>query len=238
MKNLSYNWFSEGLIDFEYKKYVLLAYLQEIEKYFNDNKLYPQLSELVLHYNNLLHYKSNKEMLAHRFPERLDRINFEQHKLEHERLIKDDVLMEEIESIVDYSIPEIKNYLSEGKNIYDFVEKQLFIYPVGLVPLYSNEGYLFLMDGEHSNTRVYEYSISIFENKQEKYRGINTNFISEYNTSVGHTIEDIKIDLIKKINKLPNPAVYVAETEMAFPEQETLLPVAKRSLVKHLFANA
>ena len=43
MKSLSETWFAEGYIDFELKKYTLLAYLQQVNKYFNENKLYPQL---------------------------------------------------------------------------------------------------------------------------------------------------------------------------------------------------
>ena len=53
MKQLSETWFAEGYIDFELKKYVLLAYLQEINKYFYENKLYPQLADLIFHYNNI-----------------------------------------------------------------------------------------------------------------------------------------------------------------------------------------
>ena len=36
MKSLSETWFAEGYIDFELKKYTLLAYLQEINKNFNE----------------------------------------------------------------------------------------------------------------------------------------------------------------------------------------------------------
>ena len=54
MKTLSKTWFAEGYIDFELKKYTLLAYLQEVNKYFYENKLYPQLADLIFHNNNIL----------------------------------------------------------------------------------------------------------------------------------------------------------------------------------------
>src|ERR1700744_4838720 len=47
MKTLSETWFADGYIDFELKKYTLLAYLQEINRAFNENKLYPQLPGIV-----------------------------------------------------------------------------------------------------------------------------------------------------------------------------------------------
>jgi hypothetical protein len=49
-----------------------------------------------------------------------------------------------------------------------------------------------------------------------------------------NTYENIKYHLIKSRNDLPNPAVYSIETELSYPVDETLLPVAKRVLVKHL----
>ena len=41
MPKLSKDWITEKHIDFEYKKYVLLAYLQEVEKHFEMTSLYP-----------------------------------------------------------------------------------------------------------------------------------------------------------------------------------------------------
>ena len=45
-------------------------------------------------------------------------------------------------------------------------------------------------------------------------------------------------ELIRHWKDLPNPAVYLIETPLSFPVDETLLPVAKRSLVKFISAAA
>ena len=71
MKMLSQTWFAEGFIDFELKKYTLLAYLQEIHKHFDEQKLYPQLADIILHYNNLLAFKQNNSAEPTRCPGRL-----------------------------------------------------------------------------------------------------------------------------------------------------------------------
>ena len=63
MKTLSQTWFADGYIDFELKKYTLLAYLQEINKCFCAKKLYPQLADLIFHYNNLVAFRENKRYL-------------------------------------------------------------------------------------------------------------------------------------------------------------------------------
>src|SRR5215211_2918361 len=100
MKKLSETWFADGYIDFELKKYTLLAYLQEINKYFNENKLYPQLADVIFHYNNLTAFKKNKRYLQEQFPKRLSGIQLQKLQLLYEQMIEDDDLMKELEDII------------------------------------------------------------------------------------------------------------------------------------------
>lgn len=234
MEQLSINWFVEGRIDFEIKKYTLLSYLTHINHQFNKNKLYPSMADLVFHYNNLMAFKQNKNSIYAQFPERISKANFEEIKLIYEKIVEDDSMMKEIADIISYAIQEMDDCLQEGKEIYDFVEKNLTLFPVGLVPLYPFAGYLFIVDGKADETKVYEYNVSIFENQTEKYRGINTVYVDSYKRNFINTFENIKIDLIRRKADLPNPAVYGIETSLSFPFEQTILPVAKRSLMKYL----
>jgi hypothetical protein len=234
MKHLSETWFAEGYIDFELKKYTLLAYLQEINKYFNENKLYPQLADLIFHYNNIIAFRENKKYLQEHFPKKLTGIQIEKLQVLYEQMIADDELMQQLEEIINYSADKMKSAISNGAEIYEFVEDNLTIMPVGLVPLDTQEGYFFLSVGNSKATRVYHYRLSIFGKHDEKFRSIKTAYIDMLKRSMVNTYENIKYDLIKKRNTLPNPAVYSIETEINFPIEETLLPVAKRSLVKYI----
>lgn len=234
MKRLSETWFAEGYIDFELKKYTLLAYLQEINKCFHENKLYPQLADLVFHYNNIVAFRENKKYLQEHFPKKLTGIQIEKLQLLYEQMIADDELMQQLEEIINYSAGEMKTTISNGAEIYEFVEGNLTIYPIGIVPLDTQEGYFFLSAGNTKATRVYYYRLSIFEKHDEKFRSIRTAYIDMQQRSVANTYEHIKYSLIKNRNDLPNPAVYSIETELNFPVEETLLPIAKRSLVKYI----
>jgi hypothetical protein len=233
MKQLTDTWFIEGYIDFELKKYTLLAYLQEVNAYFNENKLYPQLGDIIFHYNNLAAFRENKKYLQEQFPKRLTGIQIEKLQIVYEQMIKDDELMQELEDIVNYSAGKIQRTISNGTEIYELVEEKLTIFPVGLVPMYTNEGYFFLSDGMLRSIRVYEYSLSIFE-KNNTYRAIRTSYIDEWQRNMVNTYESIKAALIRRNKELPNPAVYSIETELSFPVNETLLPIAKRSLVRYI----
>ncbi|MBO9631702.1 MAG: hypothetical protein J7578_01195 [Chitinophagaceae bacterium] len=234
MKTLSETWFAEGFMDFELKKYTLLAYLQEVNKYFNQNMLYPQLSDVIFHYNNLVALRNNKKYLQEQFPKRLTGLQMQQLQLLYEQIIEDDEMMQELEDIINFSADEIQTTISSGTAIYEFVEEKLTIFPVGLVPLDSNEGYFFLSEGSYRNTRVYQYKLSIFEKHDEKFRSIKTEYLDQWNRSIANSYENIKSELLRHRKELPNPAVYSIETDLSFPVDETLLPVAKRSLVRYL----
>ncbi len=238
MKQLSETWFAEGYIDFELKKYTLLAYLQEVNKYFTENKLYPQLADIIFHYNNLVGFRENKKFLQEHFPKKLSGIQMQKLQVLYEQMIQDDELMQELEDIINYSTTSMRQTILNGTEIYEFVENKLTISPVGLIPLDNNEGYFFLSSGNTKSTRVYQYRLSFFEKHDEKYRSIKTSYIDLMQRSIASTYEQIKSDLIRSRSELPNPAVYSIEINLSLPVDETLLPIAKRSLVKFISALA
>jgi hypothetical protein len=238
MKALSETWFADGYIDFELKKYTLLAYLQEVNRYFNENKLYPQLSDLIFHYNNLVAFRENKKFLQEHFPKRLNGIQMEKLQLLYQQIVEDDDMMKELETIINYSATKMKLAISNGAELYEFIEGKLTIFPIGIIPLEINEGYFFLNEGKARNTKVYQYRLSIFEKHDEKYRSIRTEFIADWERNMVNSYENIKSELIRSKKDLPNPAVYSIETELSFPVEETLLPIAKRSLVRYISGKA
>lgn len=234
MKTLSETWFTEGYIDFELKKYTLLAYLNTVSKVFNQNMLYPQLADVIFHYNNIVAFRENKKFLQEHFPKQLTDINIQKLQFAYEKMIEDDEMMKELEDIIQYSARKIKSTIKVGAEIYEFVEDKLNIEPVGLIPLDVNEGYLFIKDGTYSNTVVYQYRMTIFEKHDEKYRGIRTDYVESWQRTVSNSPQNIKSELIRNKKDLPNPAVYHIETDLAYPLEETLLPIAKRSFVKYI----
>ncbi|MCS6990980.1 MAG: hypothetical protein NZL95_03880 [Chitinophagales bacterium] len=234
MTHLQPNWITEGLIDFEYKKYLLLAYLKEVNRNFDQHRLYPFLSDLLAHYNNLITIKQNKTFVSRQFPRQISRIDLENFTIEYERMIVDDSCMEEVEAILDYAIPRMYQSLMEGRELYHDVEQHLQIYPVGIVSLNPETGFMMLVLPHTRDTKVYRYQITVFESSDEQYRGIRTDFIGEYRQSFTNTLEAIKLQVINQLKAAGNPAAYAVEATASYPLQETLLPVARRSLVRYL----
>ena len=181
--------------------------------------------------------KKNKEYVAENFPKKLTRVDLEKFQLEYERMIDDDEYLEEIEKIIDFAMPKLEGYLKEGKGLYDFVENKIEISPVGIVPLNTEFGYMLMKADHDPETKVFEYEITIFENVDEKYRGIKTKFITSYIKNISTTFENMKIDLIRNNQSIPNPATFLVLSKLSFPMTETLLPVAKRSFVRYIANN-
>ncbi len=234
MVELGANWITEGRIDFEYKKYLLLAYLQQASKHFDEAKLYPVLADLVEHYNNLNVYKERKELVQNQFPKALTKADFKKFQLEYEQLLTDDEHLGEIERLVDLALPMLEQHVKLGSELYEFIADKMEISPVGILPLYKEEGYLMICYEDSREARVFEFASTLFESAKENYRGLRTTYVDTYQLSLGNSLENIKVDLVRKMKKFANPATYAIGTTMSFPFRESIFPIAKRMLLQQL----
>ena len=236
MNTLSKDWFSDGLIDFEYKKYILLAYLKKVHEEFDKTSLYPSLGDVLFHYRNIKSYIENKNKLADSFPKELSKADILKLKLIYKRVIHDSDVLDELQQISEYAFAQFEQALATGTEIYDFAESQLSVEPIGISPMYHNEGYVFTLLPPGKQLNVYSYKIALFENESESFRGLHLNFIETKPYSISTTLENIKIEIVKRYKILPNPATYAIISSMKFPYESTFLPIAKRMLIKRIAA--
>ena len=232
MEGLKENWITEKWIDLEYKKYVLMAYLDRVKKAFNAIEIYPELSDVINNYRHLKKLKDSLTKISDEFPKRIVLEQIKEWKLSHEVVVTDEVI-DELCRIVDYSIPKLQDIISEGKEIYDFVEADFSIEPIGLIPLYTKEGYLFTLVKSNRQLMVYRYEVKLFDSI-EKTRGISLTSLDKLRWKRSTTFQNMKISLVKKYRDLPNPATYLISSSFQYPTQATFLPVAKRLLVNYL----
>lgn len=234
MDKLENNWLTDGLIDFEYKKYILLAYLKNIRQNFRVNKLYPFLSDLISHYQHLKRLQKDKIDLSNQFPVAINLEELMAQKLKFERLIKDDEISQELEDIMVFSIDKMLDTVKAGKEIYEIIEGNMEIIPIGLTSLYQNEGYMFIDHTGKRSIHIYRYRISVFESPEDKYRAIHTTLIDRMRKSISTTYEQMRLKLVQENKDLPNPATYLINSKFTYPLKETVLPLAKRLLVRYV----
>ncbi|MEO9475313.1 MAG: hypothetical protein ABJG41_07250 [Cyclobacteriaceae bacterium] len=234
MENLKHDWLTEGLIDYEYKKYILLAYLKDIKHKFNATELFPFLSDLIFHYKNLERIKNSKTLMFESFPKSISKADFEKLELTYQELVEDDEVMREIEDIISFAIPRITDTIDEGKEIFEFVEENVEFSPIGLSSIYQNEGYLFI-DKEMSKTvQIYRYQVTLFQSADEQFRGVSTTYVDKELKGFSNSYQNIKVSLLRRFRDLPNPATYLLTSKLKFPLESTLLPMAKRILIKNI----
>jgi cell fate (sporulation/competence/biofilm development) regulator YlbF (YheA/YmcA/DUF963 family) len=232
MKNLSENWITEGWIDFEYKKYILLAYLQEVSSKFQEVKLYPSLADLIRHQSRLKSFLENKDLMKNAFPKMLNEGEFKKMKLNYRPLHEEDEMMQRLEEIVSYSLPKLQRHIEHGKSIYDFLENEMKIEPIGLSPLYQKEGYAFLSLEKSTDIYIYRYRVNLFQNSRDSFKGVMMEFVKKVRRTFVNTLEQVKLDLIKTYRDLPNPATYRIHSQFQIPLQESFVPISKRLLLK------
>lgn len=234
MEKLNKDWITNGLIDAEYKRYIMLAYLQTVADVFRQNKLYPQFAEVIAHHEMLLKLKSSQDALQQVFPKRISGVNPKSPRFEYISLLPETEEMKHIREIVETAIPAFQKVLEEGRSIFEFVEEQLYIEPVGLLPLYKREGYVLLHDASANDVLIYSYVLGRIQRSDATYSTLVTKFIRRERISIAKTFEAIKHQLVQTFPEWPNPAVFRVETQFRFPLVETYLPVTKRLLMQRL----
>ena len=219
MIKLDLDWMINGLLDYEYKQYQLLGYLQKIENEFNKLILYPHYTELINHYYELKSYKEinkNNHQINHYKPNTTEKIEID---------------FNYINKLVNFSLYHIKETLLIGKDIFDEVNKCVDINELGLLKLNSKKGFYIV---KYNSINIYEYELSQFFN-EDGNKILKTRLIRSYPEDVSKliTIKDIKEDLINS-TKLIRPSVFLVDTPFEYPVTETLLPIIKRKIIKQL----
>jgi hypothetical protein len=110
---INVNWYIEPPIDFEYKQYKLLAYLQKVDDAFIKKILSPHLLYLEKLEIELLNYKTSFDVMNYSLNKQKYIYFKDNSKIDG---INNDLIIEIIE-LVDFSIPQVKSRIIFGKKI-------------------------------------------------------------------------------------------------------------------------
>ncbi|GAB4014116.1 hypothetical protein EXU85_10955 [Spirosoma sp. KCTC 42546] len=232
MKKLQPDWFTQNWLDAEYQKYVVMAYLQAVQQNFTEYKLFPDLPELRGHYDAGIRFARGKGTLNAAFPKRVSRVSGPPPRIEYKSEVTDPAFMAEVDAIMEFALPRFQTLLTEGRQRWDDIAKSLTLAPVGLLPLRPEEGYLLIHATNQAETQVYYFSMTLYSEQEPGGRLVQLRFVEAVQKSLVNTVENIKLDLIRRHRYLPNPATYMLESKRTYPVQETLLPIARQLLAQ------
>lgn len=232
---LSLDLFTQVKSDLEKRQYLVLAELKKISEHFQQNRIYPYLSELTELRRTLTDIKNRLEDLRDKFPKRIKNIDLVNRVIEHEVVFVDGSDLSKVEDLIAWALPLIEAKIEEGKAIFEYVDDEIKVTEVGILPNYVDEGYFFVPDNEEAKLLLFRYEMSIFQSADDQYRSLRTGLLKALNQ--GRALlspNSIKLELIRENKELPNPATYSFLTDLDFPFNATIFPVVKRKLLLKL----
>lgn len=236
---LNLDLFTRVQSDFEVSQYKVLAGLKAISEDFQKNKIYPHLSYLIKLHATISDILDRLQDLRDKFPKRIKKVDFVNQVIEHEIVFVPDSDLSKVEDLIEWALPYLQAKIEEGQAIYEFVDEEIQIEEVGIIPNYTDEGYLFVPDNEASKLLLFQYEVSVFESSSDTYRSLKTAFLKALEKGRAHLSPNaIKLDLINENKKLPNPATYAFSINLQFPFRETIFPITKRKFMQQLHAES
>lgn len=217
--------------DREKRKYLWLAYLQQLDDHLRSYKLSPSYRELNSVKRELQEIVDNVANLkeAHKELIGLDTSIF--NGLYKSKISQEDIdqLIEDIEQLM---LPSTINKSSAFLEFKQFVYSITSVEPIGIEQLYDKEGFAFIKHSEHALTKVYQYKISSYANAAKRIK-VYFHPLMEFRYTLTRTYEHVKRELHKN-NTLMQLNSYLIECRYKMPLEQTILPVAKGSLVQFL----
>jgi hypothetical protein len=221
--------------DYESSRFHILSGLQKIRHDFSRNRIYPTLAELIDLYTTLRRIAASSGDISQELPKRIKGIDLESKRIIYEAIEPDGAHLRAIEEMIHWALPQIQRVIEEGGTIYNFVDSNMRVEEVGILPSYVEEGYLLVPELRRGLLHVIRYEVSIFTSAEQHYRNLKTTSIRTVPLSSLHfSPASIKMELMRSHPDLPNPATYYFETDLDFPFQETMLPIAKRKLLRRI----
>lgn len=223
-------------LDRELKRYTVLAYAQRMQERFTSRRLYPYLDALGQCVQDLREWGEQRERMEAGMPKQLLGIDVRHMKLTYSGAAEKPDALAVIDETIALALPELTRTFETGKELRSELLEGIQFTPVGVIPLYANEGYLMLRQGNEA--RVYTYTMHRVYAGVEgaAHMNLTTRFLSTYTIGLVSTYEQIKRELTRAF-EWPNPAAFAFEAPKPLPPVETFLPLAKQLVYAELVRN-
>jgi hypothetical protein len=236
MNNISINALIHPEQDSEIITYKILGtfkeYLLDIRKF----RIYPALSELV---SLAIRLESLKKSFVK--PEESDDDLFIldeditifgedksfENKMDESECLKDS------SDLIQWTISQINPILDEGIALYEYVHQNMEVKLISGDSLFKKQGYLIIPDNNTSVYNIYQFNCPVKKSKNYPEKTIKTEFLQSIPiinpSNISQQFSTIQ-DIFGK-NSFP---IYICETELDFPYEETIFQVARKKLLSRL----
>jgi hypothetical protein len=228
---LSPDWLTQGYADTELKQYLMLAFEQKAKQSFDSNYLYPVYWESKYHLKELKILMDLFQAKSKSFPQQIKGMGPDDQSWNFENTIPLDSSTAWLFEIIDFALPILSQLEKEGSKLEQKIQQDVSIQPAGIIPVYRNEGYMFIHRREESFWWIYGYRTFIWSGDIEtKSPEICFTYVDQVKLNPNSSITDIKLKLIHDNPFLPVPAVYQVESGDTWPLEESILPIISKKL--------
>lgn len=222
--------------DWEANQYKILIKVREWISNFNKNKLFPSIEEAIqlnLALEDLL--RENIECKLW-FDNEIRGEHVNERIVVYEKAHQIGNQLDKLLNFIDWTLQLNRPVLEEGRIIKNFVEENLQISRVSSIEKnYHGKGYFCLPDNKQGMLNTYLYEIIWDWSQENLYQRIQSEMVNSIPQSEAHNLVDEWVmNFINHSEDLHEPVAYVFETDLDFPYEETIFPIAEEKLLKHL----
>jgi hypothetical protein len=199
-------------LDFEYKKYMILAFEQKKNNLLNENRLYPSFIEIINQYNYVRDFIDDIQKIEDSNKE-INFIDWINKKLIYKSKIKDENI-DEVKEIAKYGYDVLKRLADRYRLQYEIIESNIDISGEKMEVFSILDGYVVLT--YDNQPTYYKYHID------KIYYSPDTSYVIEFSLC----------DEKKFYDRLNNN--YFEITVLGtYPFESTLMPIIKRMFLKY-----
>lgn len=213
---LGYNWFYRPRLDYELKRYEALAFEQYLDKCHGSGVLFPPQKELLLQINTIQSFlteiKSDKFLVE----KSLKAVSLVSEKIFHESVYDQSLL--EVEKICNYLMKKIIPFKQKFEQLKNEAENSIRIHPIGILPIYKNEGWFLLENENKVDAYLFKRSFIIGDH-------CSVDYFRSFEFKNFQSTHEIKRKLMYAYSELPNPATYLIKYSQVFSTTHTIIPI-------------
>ncbi len=221
--------------DWEANQYTLLSKVKLWTDQIRRNKLFPALHESIqlsksfeeiLRENLESKWWFDSEIRARRLNERIT---------VYEKAQQIGFQLDKLLEFVEWALYLNRPVLEEGEILRSFLEDNLSTRKITNRKNYLGKGYFTLPDNKKEMLNIYYYEVNWDWHKNEIIHNMETELIRSVPfESIKVTVEELVIDFVNNHQQLYDPVTFIFETDLDFPYEETMLPIAEEKLLEEI----
>jgi hypothetical protein len=221
--------------DWETNQYLLLRKIKDWQKQLSENIVYPVLEEARLvkdKLDDLLIENINSKSWLEK---EVRGILIEDHIIVQDKAKHISSELDKLINYVEWAIENVEYIIREATIIFNFIKSDLKIYRLTNEDKYRGKGYFVITDNKKEVVKIFLYEMLINWTDEHPTESIEFTLLRSIpGILLDCSMESLMEQFIQHSQKMYKPMVYVCETDLDFPFNETMLPAVKERLLKEI----